>query len=129
MEFPNTIWVQSQEIQRALDLLHYFYPVALIIIFLAGVMIYSIRTAPEEVSATPPPQKGPGGKPLPRSKKPKKSRRSFTQDFSSASKALFNWFTVGIILTFLADAVLICIHALVDRKDQWWCGKPVAVRI
>ena len=122
------IWVQSQGVRQALVYLHYSYPMILLLVFFASFMVYSICIESEEETlpdnSVP---KGPGGKPLPKKKQPKRSLERSRYEFSSTTRAVFDWLTVGVILTFLADAALICIHALVDRKDNWWCGKPVAV--
>ena len=128
MEPPNGVWAQSHGVRKALVYLHYSYPIILLVVFLLGVMIYSIATASKEVATSAPIQTGPGGKPLPKNKKTKKAKAKEPEEFSAVARGLFNWLTVGVILTFLADAALVCLHALIDRKENWWCGKPVAVR-
>ena len=123
-------WTNSVAAKQALIYLHYSYPVALLITFLVVFLTHSIRTAaPEEDgSRNGSIQTGPGGKPLPGNKKlARKSERN--PEFGPGSRLTFCWLSVGVVLTFLANAALICVHALAYREQKWWCGKSVAVSI
>jgi ATP-binding cassette, subfamily B, vacuolar membrane transporter HMT1/ACLQ len=119
-------WVSSHAAQQALVILHYAYPLSLLGYFMASFMIFSIYTS-EDRNASTPIQTGPGGKPLPRNKEPKKSKLASKDIFSPGARHFFTWTTVGVILTFLANAVQICLHALIEREQHWWCGEHVAV--
>lgn len=124
-------WVMRPEAtnENAQDILYYVHfssPIILIIFFLIAFTAHGIATAsPDTDIENPHPQTGPGGKPLPASKKT--SAKKDALDFSPARKLLFNWLSVGTIATFVGNAVVVILHALVDRKDNWWCGEAVAV--
>lgn len=120
-------WARNKAAQDLLTVLHFAYPVILLVYFLTAFMVRSVWTAREESASTAAAQKGPGGKLLPRNKKAKPPRKDPATEFSPATKSVFNWVSVGVVLTFLADAVVICVHALVKRESNWWCGKDVAV--
>lgn len=49
-------------------------------------------------------------------------------DFSPLRKLFFSWISVAAVLTFAGDATNAIVHALVDKKDNWWCGESVVVR-
>ena len=119
----------SHTIRRVLSYLHYAYPVILLVFFLAAFMAYSIATAPEESTSGESIQTGPGGKPLPRNRRAKAQQASRTSDFSPARKLLFKWLSVAVLLTFVTNAALICIRALVERESGWWCGQDAVVSL
>lgn len=111
--------------------IHYASPVLLLAFFLIAFTAHSIATASKDSTiAVSPDQTGPGGKPLPKGKGPgaQAQQRKQILDFSPARKLLFVWISAGAILTFVANAAVVISHALVDRKDSWWCGQHVAVR-
>lgn len=117
----------------ALDILvytHYASPIVLLVFFLVAFTSHSIITAPrEDVVQAETGQTGPGGKPLPRNSSPaaKAAREKKALDFSPSRKLLFVWLSAGVVLTFLGNAVTVIVHALLDRKDNWWCGQAVVV--
>ena len=109
---------------------HFASPIFLLAFFLIAFTAHSIATASStDATVTPSLQTGPGGKPLPENKtlRAKAQQKKRQYDFSPARKQLFNWLSVGTILTFLANAAIVISHALLDRKENWWCGQHVAV--
>ena len=109
---------------------HYASPIILLIFFLLAFTAHSILTASKEDLIQPAPgQTGPGGKPLPRTSSPaaKAAREKKALDFSPSRKLLFTWLSAGVVLTFLGNAGTVIVHALLDRKDNWWCGQAVVV--
>lgn len=118
--------------QTLVDLLryiHYTYPMLLLVLFVTA---FAIHTAVSSSSSRPVSSTsnftGPGGKPLPTkgstnspNKKPK------DQGFGVIRSLLFCWLSVGLIVTFLGNALNVIVHALTD-KDGWWCGKSTTVR-
>ena len=122
-------WARNKAAQDLLAYLHFAYPVILLVYFLTAFMGHSVWTAREESTSTAAAQKGPGGKLLPRDKKAKPSKKDPTVEFSPAIKSLFNWVSIGVVFTFLADAVVISVHVLLKRESNWWCGKDVAVSL
>ena len=110
---------------------HYASPIILLIFFLLAFTAHSILTASKEDLIQPSPgQTGPGGKPLPRTSSPAAkaaAREKKALDFSPSRKLLFTWLSAGVVLTFLGNAGTVIVHALLDRKDSWWCGQAVVV--
>ncbi|KAI9672327.1 MAG: hypothetical protein M1817_003349 [Caeruleum heppii] len=119
----------SSTASRVLHFTHFAYPIILILFFLFIFTLRSILTAStDDAPDTAETQTGPGGKPLPR--KPNRSKESGTgtiSDFSPLQKALFNWLSVAILLTFVWNAVNIVAHALAERP--WWCGQAAVVYV
>lgn len=124
-------WVSNNTAQAILTYVHYATPILLLVFFLVVFTAHSIVTAPkDEIVQADPNQTGPGGKPLPRNTSPsarKEKEKQRELDFSPARKLLFDWLSVAVIFTFLGNAVIVMVHALLDRKDEWWCGQSVIV--
>ena len=120
----------SDETAKAImTYIHFAAPVILIFYFLAAFTGHSIATASKDTIVKPSSQTGPGGKPLPRNtgRRADALREKPLPDFSPATKIAFNWLTVGAVLTFVLNAVVVVLHALVDRENDWWCGQDMAV--
>ena len=124
-------WLTSSAAEQALVYLHYSYPLVLLFVYLTTFTVHSIKSsAPvEESPRASSIHTGPGGKPLPPTKRLSKPRPTKNKIFSPGARLTFCWLTVGVVLTFLANSILICAHALVDRNENWWCGKSVAVSV
>ncbi|KAL8686944.1 MAG: hypothetical protein Q9218_006748 [Villophora microphyllina] len=124
-----TPWTSNSTVHAILLYAHFSSPIILIVFFLAAFTAHSIATASIDPGAkNSKDQTGPGGKLLPPSS-PRRSKEQVTLDFSHARKLLFNWLSVGTIATFVANAVAVILHALVDRKNNWWCGESVAIYV
>ena len=122
------VWNLATPAPDVLVRLHYAYPVILLVFFLVTFMSHSIIVADPNKTSTEAPVAGPGGKPLPRNRRRANSVLKLQpRDFSPAKKAFCKWAAVALIFTFLANAILILLHVLVDRKAGWWCGQHVAV--
>lgn len=116
--------------QEVMVYTHYASPIILLVFFLLAFTAHSILTASkEDVVQAETGQTGPGGKPLPRNSSPiaKAAREKAALDFSPSRKLIFTWLSAGVVLTFLGNAVTVIVHALLDRKDNWWCGQAVVV--
>ncbi len=123
-------WVSDTTAQNILVYTHYSSPIILLALFLFAITAYSIATASSEAVIHPSTeQTGPGGKPLPQKIRPsaKEKQEKNALCFSRGRKLLFEWLSVGTILTFVGNAVVVILHAIFDRKDNWWCGESVAV--
>ncbi|KAL8946915.1 MAG: hypothetical protein Q9222_006750 [Ikaeria aurantiellina] len=121
--------MSNRTAQSILTYVHFSSPLILIVFFLLAFTAHSIATAaPDTAVRQSSDQTGPGGKPLPL-KSNKAPTKSNTLDFSPPRKALFNWLSVGTILSFVANAVVVILHALINRKDHWWCGEAVAIYV
>lgn len=115
---------------KFLDFLQYAYPIILLAFFLLAFTVRSIATSSSTNSNGDEPAHGPGGKPLPLSKKAKKaSTRDPGPELSRARKLVFEWLSVAACLTFVANTVNVIVHALYDRKRGWWCGQAVVVSV
>lgn len=121
---------ESYVARRTLNALHYAYPILLLFFFLVAFTAYGVVTAPNEKSSAPPSTfgTGPGGKPLPLPNRTKSKDRKHTLALSRSRKLLFDWLSVFASGTFVANAVNVIAHALVMRKERWWCGQAYAVR-
>lgn len=118
--------------------LQYASPIILLFFFLVAFSVRSVYIADDSKeiggpasSSDPghPPQLGPGGKALPARKLPRTdSSLAANLDFSRPRKLLFNWLSVFTALTFVANAANICLHAIVKRREGWWCGEATVVR-
>ena len=123
-------WPTDGTAKTILIYVHFASPVILIVYFLVAFTSHSIATASKDTIVKPSSKTGPGGKPLPRNTGRRKNtlKDKPVSDFSPAAKLAFNWLTVGAVLTFICNAVVVVLHALVDREHDWWCGQDMAVR-
>ena len=126
---PPEPWVSNNTAQAILTYVHYAYPIVLLLLFLLAFTIHSVLTASKDDVVEPvPDQTGPGGKPLPRNISPSaRKQKQKVLDFSPARKLVFGWLSIGVILTFLGNAVTVIVHALVEKTHEWWCGQSTVV--
>ena len=126
----STAVVVNQLAEESLVYIHYASPLILLVSFLLVFTVNSIATATRDsTKAALTDQTGPGGKPLPQSSSQRAQAQRNIQvlEFSSRKKLLFDWISFGVILTFVANAIIVISHALLDREHNWWCGPHVAV--
>ncbi|KAG9815565.1 hypothetical protein KCU68_g19150, partial [Aureobasidium melanogenum] len=124
-------WVAEHKAQRLLSIVHFAYPIVLLVFFLTTFTIRSILTArsdgPDDSKSEP--QLGPGGKPLPKKKVPVDNTKNTVLDFSRPRKLLFEWLSLAATLTLAGNAVTVVVHALYARNEEWWCGQATVVYI
>lgn len=116
---------------RILNISKQAYPAIVLGVFLVGFIIYGIRHAPDEGdSVAVGALRGPGGRPLPYRRKSANllKEAAAIRDFSPVAKFIFRLGQIGVILTFIVDAVLILLQVLMYRKDEWWPGQSAIVR-
>ena len=121
-------WLSNEQAARILLYTHFSYPIVLLAVFLVAFVLHSILTAPRDTAvAGSQIKRGPGGKPLPQNtaSSDQDHKNKQTLDFSVGQKLCYNWLSVALIVTFLADAIAIVAHAL--KEKPWWCGQSVAV--
>ena len=123
---------QDTPAERVRNIAQYLYPDLLILVFIIVGASFSIYNAKrEEVVA--PVARGPGGKPLPITKRKKDHVNQQQHQFSPAAKLFFQWASIFTTLTFLATGIAIAVHALVlrssDGEHGWWCGEPKTVQL
>lgn len=125
----------SSLVERILTFTQYLYPGLLLLILLLIGAIYSIYTARNRGDVIIPNVTGPGGKPLPVTKKRSLGNKSQKSDerFSPATRALFQWLYAAVTLTFVGQGAAIATHALLERNPDgdhtWWCGEAKTVMI
>lgn len=124
----------SSLVHSMLTATQYLYPGLLLLILLLFGAIHSIYTARNKGDVIIPTVTGPGGKPLPVTKKrhidDDKSREP-EKTVSPSIRALFQWLYAAVTLTFIGQGAAIAAHALIERSaegdDAWWCGEAKAV--
>jgi ATP-binding cassette, subfamily B, vacuolar membrane transporter HMT1/ACLQ len=120
-------------VQSILTATQYLYPGLLLLVLLLFGAIYSIYTGWNKGDVIVPTVTGPGGRPLPVTKKRRIDDKSQDSErrFSPAVRALFQWIYATVTLTFVAQGVAIATRALVQKSAQgdhaWWCGEAKAV--
>jgi len=120
-------------VESTLTTTQYLYPGLLLVILLLFGAIYSIHTARTRGDVIVPTVTGPGGKPLPVTKKrrlddvPQEPEGKFTP----AIRSLFQWIYAVVTLTFVGQGAAIAAHALVQTSSSgehtWWCGEAKSV--
>ncbi|KAJ2981470.1 hypothetical protein NUW58_g6680 [Xylaria curta] len=111
----------------------YLYPGLLLLILLLVGALYSIYTARNNNDVIVPTVTGPGGRPLPVTKKRHINSESEEPEgrFSPAIRALFQWIYATVTLTFVGQGAAIATRALVEKSADddyaWWCGEAKAV--
>ena len=108
------------------------YPLVVLFVYLIAFTVRTITTASDDTDNDESPRQstslGPGGKPLPRHTKTHTNHRDEgAQDFTNTQKLLFQWLTVGVTFSLLANIVVVLAHALYARKEGWWCGQAATV--
>ncbi|KAI0460369.1 ABC transporter-like protein [Xylaria acuta] len=120
-------------VKSILTATQYLYAGLLLCILLLVGALYSIYTARNQEDVIVPTVTGPGGRPLPVTKKRHIDAKSQEPDgrFSPAVRALFQWLYTAVTLTFVAQGAAIATHALVQTTaagdHAWWCGEAKAV--
>lgn len=112
-----------------LNVLQYAYPLTLLFFFLLAFTARSIaNSSASNSSDSEQPLFGPGGKPLPTNKKAKRSRSFDTgAEISRSRKLVFEWLSAFACFTWIANTAEVIVHAVINRKQHWWCGRSVVV--
>lgn len=107
--------------------------------FVVTALVCSIRSSRTEEDAVTPIVRGPGGKPLPVTKR--KKNRGFSGQGNGAdlpeigplAKTVFKFLSGFLALTFFLNGVAVVFHAWKANRDlpagqvNWWCGEPMVV--
>lgn len=132
MRDTTSAWMSNNTAVQVLKVLHFAYPLILLVFFITTFTAYSIISASngnDEKEQAPEEHTGPGGKPLPKKTGANAGKRQDVLDFSRPRKLLFEWLALGAALTFVGNAITIIVHALYSRSEQWWCGQATVVSI
>lgn len=100
----------------------YIYTLVLLVTFIAGAAWYSIVNARKEEDTVQPLVKGPGGKPLPLTKRKKRDNgeRKIGPHFGRVAKNVFRTLAAGVCLTYVASSAFILYHAFVVEDPYTW---------
>ena len=115
---------------RVLNVAKSAYPAILLIAFLAAFVYHGIKHAPDDGDKVQiHPMRGPGGRPLPIRRKSANQVKeaAAVKDLSPGIQAIFKTSQAVVILTFLANAGILLIETLLNRKDEWWPGQNAVV--
>jgi ATP-binding cassette, subfamily B, vacuolar membrane transporter HMT1/ACLQ len=114
------------------------YPVILLVAFIVSGAVHSVVTARSEEELVVPTATGPGGKPLPVTKRKREQldepRAPDAHDGGSFARGAFRYATAAVVLTFFANGAAIAVHALQARGKSgqvgnWWCGEERTVSL
>lgn len=111
------------------------YPAILLLAFISTAAVYSIMTSRSDEELVTPTTTGPGGKPLPVTKRKREDTSPVVDaQIGTAARRVFQYLTGIIVLTFLADFATVIAHALKEQKDGdpesgWWCGEERIVSL
>lgn len=113
------------------------YPVVLLLAFIVSAGVHSILTARTEEELVVPSARGPGGKPLPVTKRKREQldepRVRDTCAGSNFACRVFQYTQAAVILTFFANGGAIALRALQtpgkDSGNGWWCSEERTVYV
>lgn len=112
------------------------YPVVLLFAFIISAGIHSIVTSKTEEEVVAPTIKGPGGKPLPFTKR-RREHHDIQAPFvhnGDVAKTVFQYLSAGLVLSFVANGATIALHAVSARGvkgevGDWWCDEQRIVYV
>jgi hypothetical protein len=112
------------------------YPVVLLFAFIISAGIHSIVTSKTEEEVVAPTVKGPGGKPLPFTKRRREhhdTQAPFVHN-GDVAKTVFQYLSAGLVLSFIANGAAIALRALSARGvkgevGDWWCDEQRIVSL
>jgi hypothetical protein len=119
----------AQSVLRTAQLL---YPVILLLTFIISAGVHTIVTSKTEEELAAPAVKGPGGKPLPITKRKRELGASEADDDVSGAGGLawsvFLYLTGATVMSFVANGAAVAVHAMKSSRDDgladaWWCGE------
>ncbi|OIW33536.1 hypothetical protein CONLIGDRAFT_569741 [Coniochaeta ligniaria NRRL 30616] len=107
------------------------YPAVLLVTFIISAATYSIRSSKSEEELMESTATGPGGKPLPATKRRKRTQHNpvFEIYIGVWAQRVFQYITAAVVLTFVADCAAVIAHAMDDQAPAWWCGEEKVVYI
>jgi ABC-type transport system involved in Fe-S cluster assembly fused permease/ATPase subunit len=124
----NERWSQADHLEKAVDYIQYAYPTALLFFFLVAFTVRSIVSSNSNAHVETPTTTGPGGKPLPATDPTRNFvKRTACDDVTHTQKLVFTWLSVLVASTFVGNAALTIVHAIVARSEHWWSGRAVVI--
>lgn len=119
-------------LETAQTLLFWFQiisPIALLLAFVAAFIVCSIASARQLTPTRNEATSGPGGRPLPKRSRSTMAILKDRQNFSPRFRLVFQWLSLGVIVTFLLDAAINVSHAIICRSEHWWRGQATVIYI
>lgn len=118
--------------ERVRDITQYLYPDLLLLAFITIGATHSVYTAMRKEDVVVPTVRGPGGKPLPVTKRRRSDDDATdSEEFSPHARRFFQYSMIVATLTFFATGGAIAARALIHRSADgqhgWWCGEPKTV--
>lgn len=124
-----------------LELLYRWYPAVILVQFILTALVSSVRSSGTTDDGIAPAVRGPGGKPLPLTKRKKRQSPSprLSQidlvEIGPRARFMFRLLAITLTATLFMNATAIAIHTwqanpdLLERGSQmnWWCGEPMVV--
>ena len=100
----------------------YLYPLILLVAFISCAAWYSVVNAKKEEERVQPQVKGPGGKPLPltRKRRGEDGERKIGPRFGHTAKLVFRYIAALIFLSYVASAVFMFVHAFWYEDPYKW---------
>jgi hypothetical protein len=126
---------RAQSVLRTAQLL---YPVVLLLAFITSAGVHTIVTSRTEEQLVVPSVRGPGGKPLPVTKKKREQEASEPDDDTTGNGGLawnvLVYLTGAVVLSFVANGAAVVAHAMQSSRNDgldnaWWCGEQTVVRV
>ncbi|KAK4170777.1 hypothetical protein QBC36DRAFT_295980, partial [Triangularia setosa] len=113
------------------------YPVVLLLAFIISAAVHSIAKSRTEEELLIPTATGPGGKPLPITKRKREHREQgsiYSTDGCTGGNTIqvFRYLTGVLVLSFAANAVATALHVWQSSKlggELWWCGEERVVYV
>ncbi|KAK4171580.1 ABC transporter type 1, transmembrane domain-containing protein, partial [Triangularia setosa] len=111
------------------------YPVVLLLAFIISAAVHSIAKSRTEEELLIPTATGPGGKPLPITKRRREHREQgsiYSTDGCTGGNTIqvFRYLTGVLVLSFAANAAATALHVWQSSKlggELWWCGEERVV--
>jgi len=119
--------------QWILTYLQASYSIILLVFFITCFTARSIAISSSSESSQSPDSPtideplGPGGKTLPKRNRKQVRDREEEVDFSRPRKLAFQWLSLALAFTFVANAANVVVHAVLERHEGWWCGQAAVV--
>ncbi|KAK4189556.1 putative heavy metal tolerance protein precursor [Podospora australis] len=116
------------------------YPVVLLLAFIVSAGFHSVATSRTEEELVVPTARGPGGKPLPITKRKREQRDpspsgSAVENNVEVPAGVFRYLTLALIISFVANCIALATHTLssgrISEPDNnlWWCDEERAVYV
>jgi hypothetical protein len=121
-------WSYAGPLRTAITVIHYAYPIVMLVFFLAAFTLRSIAASKSNTNIAQPTTTGPGGKPLPATDPTRNFvKKTVHDDVTQTQKRVFEWVSLATAFTFVGNSVVTIAHALAKEEEQWWAGKAVVV--